>query len=254
MLEQNYPLLEYVVIDGGSDDGSVQIIRRHEEALSHWVSEPDGGQTDALVKGFAVCTGDVLGWLCSDDLLLGGALQRIGMFFAENPQVDWVYGDALWIDARGNPIRPKREIPWSRWVVLFDHNYLAQPSVFWRRSLYDRVGGLDRSWNLSMDADLWLRFARISLPCHLPHYLSCMRDYPEQKTRRFAALRDEEAEALRLREFPGLASLPRLPVRATAKAFRVGMKALAGGYTRSIPGDARSWLQALAIGQRAAAV
>jgi glycosyltransferase involved in cell wall biosynthesis len=247
VLEQAYPALEYLVVDGGSRDETVQRIREHEAQLAWWVSEPDGGQTDALVKGFARCTGEVMGWLCSDDLLLPGALDRVGRYFRDHPEAQWVYGDAIWIDAAGRPLRPKREMPWSRTVFLFDHNYLAQPSVFWRRSLYEKVGGLDRRWNLAMDADLWLRFANVSRPRHLRQYLSCMRYYPEQKTRALKPAGRREDESLRRREAPLLSAWPRWPLRALARSLRVGTKAAWGGYATALPADVRPWLRALEI-------
>ena len=247
VLEQQYPALEYIVVDGASSDGSAETIRSHASQLAYWVSEPDKGQTDALIKGFARCSGEVQGWLCSDDLLLPGALDAVGRFFEAHPEVDWVYGDALWIDAAGAPLRAKREMPWNRTVFLFDHNYLAQPSVFWRRSLFDKAGGLQTDWNLAMDADLWLRFARISRPQHLRQYLSCMRYYPEQKTRALKPAGRREDERLRVREAPRLAALPRWPLRALARSVRVGSKALAGGYGAPVPADVRPWLRALEI-------
>jgi glycosyltransferase involved in cell wall biosynthesis len=247
VLQQNYPNLEYIVIDGGSTDESVHVIRRHAEQLAYWISEPDEGQTHALTKGFDRCTGDVMGWLCSDDLLLSGSLERVGRFFAENPQVDWLFGDALWIDAQGNALRTKKEMPWSRAVFLFDHNYLAQPSVFWRRRLFERVGGLDGRWNLAMDADLWLRFARLSRPQHLSQYLSCMRFYPEQKTRLLKPAGMKEDEALRRREAPRLSKMPRPLMSAAAKVCRIVLKGATGGYTANLPTDASPWLDALKI-------
>lgn len=253
VLEQAYPALEYIVIDGGSRDGSTEVVRRHAERLAYWVSEPDAGQTDALAKGFARSTGDVMGWLCSDDLLLPGALDTVGRFFATHPGVDWIYGDALWIDAQGRPLRPKREMGWSSTVFLFDHNYLAQPSVFWRRGLYERAGGLQREWNLAMDADLWLRFARLSRPQHVQRYLSCMRYYPEQKTRALKPAGRKEDELLRRREAPRLSGLPRAPLRLLARGLRLGMKAARGGYTARVPADCLPWLRGLEIGQRVAA-
>ena len=247
VIDQRYPRLEYIVVDGGSKDGSVEIIRAYSHKLAHWVSEPDRGQTDALVKGFARSTGEVLGWICSDDLLLPGALEAVGRYFADHPQVDWVYGDAIWIDAKGAPIRAKREMPWSRHVFLFDHNYLAQPSVFWRRRLYDAAGGLNPNFNLAMDSDLWLRFSRIATPEHLPQYLSCLRSYPEQKTLALRPAGRREDELLRTREAPALAALPRAPMRALAKAFRVVSKSLVGGYTARVPAHLLPWLRQLEI-------
>jgi glycosyltransferase involved in cell wall biosynthesis len=247
VLDQCYPALDYLVIDGGSKDESVPIIRGQESKLAYWVSEPDRGQTDALVKGFAKCKGEIMGWLCSDDLLLPGALEAVGKYFAEHPDVQWVYGDAIWIDAQGAPIRTKREMPWNRNVFLFDHNYLAQPSVFWRRSLYDAAGGLNQSFNLAMDSDLWLRFARIARPAHLSRYLSCMRYYPEQKTRALKPAGRKEDELLRVRESPSLAALPRAPMRVLAKAQRVAAKAMAGGYTARVPAHLLPWLRQMEI-------
>lgn len=229
VLDQDYPGLEYIVIDGGSSDSSVDTIRRHGYRLAYWVSEPDHGQSDALIKGFARARGDIQGWLCSDDLLLPGALHAVATFFAGHPGVDAVYGDALWIDAIGNCLRPKKEPGFHRLAFLFDHNYIPQPSMFWRRSLYEKVGGLDPNFHLAMDADLWERFSRVTKIGHIPRYLSCMRYYPEQKTR---ALRPQgRVEDALLRERSALTRWPMLPIwRALARCQRIATKALAGGY------------------------
>jgi glycosyltransferase involved in cell wall biosynthesis len=237
VLRQGYPSLEYLVIDGGSRDGSVDIIREYAPQLAYWVSEKDAGQTDALIKGFERSSGEIMGWLCSDDLLLPGALQAVGEFFQRHPDVDMVYGDALWVDAQGAPLRAKKEIPWDRFIFLFDHNYLAQPSAFWRRRLYERCGGLDRRLHLTMDSDLWLRFSRQTQPVHLPQYLSCMRFYAEQKTRALKGSGRREDEALRRREAPYLASLPRAPLHSIARLKRWIAKALAGGYGARVPSE-----------------
>jgi glycosyltransferase involved in cell wall biosynthesis len=243
VLDQGYPWLDYVVIDGGSRDGSVDIIRRHADALAYWVSEPDEGQTDALIKGFRHCDGDVLGWLCSDDLLLPGALRTVAAYFAAHPEVAAVYGDALWIDGEGRFLRPKREMAFSRFVLLHDHNYIPQPSMFWRRSLYEAVGGLDARFDLAMDADLWERFSAHGRIAHIPVYLSCMRYYPNQKTRarRGDALREDAA--IRARD---TARGHRPDLRLVARAMRVAAKLRAGGYAAAVPNEHLQWLQRVA--------
>ena len=230
VLDQRYANLEYIVIDGGSSDESAAVIRSRQDALSYWVSEPDRGQTHALIKGFSRASGEIQGWLCSDDLLLPGALARVARFFGDHPDVDAVYGDSLWIDAGGDYIRPKREMRFSRFVLLFDHNYISQPSMFWRRRLYQRVWGLDPHFNLAMDADLWERFSRHTRIAHLPAYLSCMRYYAEQKTRALRPQGRLEDAAIRARS--PLARFPRLaPVlRGLARAQRIVGKGMAGGY------------------------
>jgi glycosyltransferase involved in cell wall biosynthesis len=244
VLSQNYPALEYIVIDGGSTDGSEDILRRYQSQLTYWTSEPDEGQTDALIKGFNWATGEILGWLCSDDLLLPGTLHAIGEFFARHPDEDVAYGDALWIDGEGRFLRPKKEMPFNRFVFLYDHNYIPQPSMFWRRSLYQAVGGLDRSFNLAMDGDLWERFARQRRIAHLPHYLSCMRFYPEQKTRALRPRARAENATLRMRH-GGVSKERWYPLlHPCARAMRAVLKALHGGYGARVPPHQLQWLQA----------
>jgi len=245
VLNQNYPDLEYVVIDGNSTDESVDVIRRHESKLASWVSEPDAGQTDALIKGFDRTDGEIMGWLCSDDLLLPGALQAVGEFFARNPHEMAVYGDALWIDGDGQFLRPKREMPFSRFVFLYDHNYIPQPSMFWRRSLYRQVGGLNRTFNLAMDGDLWDRFAQHTRIAHVRRYLSCMRCYPEQKTRALRPKAMRENAALRIRRSGQITESLYPVLYPCAKALRVAIKALRGGYGASVPDEHLAWLKEL---------
>lgn len=251
VLEQGYADLEYLVIDGGSTDDSVATLRRYERQLAYWVSEPDRGQTDALIKGFRRSSGEVLGWLCSDDLLLPGALQAIGEFFARHPQVQAVYGDSLWVDGAGHLLRAKKEIPFNRFVFLYDHNYIPQPSMFWRRSLYQAVGGLDVDFNLAMDGDLWERFSSRTSIAHLPRYLSCMRFYPEQKTRNLRPQARREDATIRHRHalhrrtawfYPALHLL--------ARVTRVLMKIVCGGYTARVPRQHAQWLRRQAMEAR----
>lgn len=234
VLEQENANVEYIVMDGGSTDNSVDVIRRHQDRLAYWVSEKDKGQTDALIRGFDKASGDIMGWLCSDDLLLPGALELVARYFEEHPEVDAVYGDSLWIDGDGNFIRPKKEMGFRRLAFLFDHNYISQPSMFWRRSLYEKVGGLDARFNLAMDADLWERFSQHTKIAHIPAYLSCMRYYPEQKTRAMHGRSLQEYDEIRSRSSVPMRAL--WPVlRLVGRTERVLCKLANGGYGARAP-------------------
>lgn len=257
VLAQHYPALEYIVVDGGSDDGSKDIIERHAHRLAWWVSEPDGGQTDALIKGFAHARGEICGWLCSDDLLLPNALQRVGEYFRDHPEVDAVFGDSLWIDANGAPLKPKREMPFNRFVFLHGYNYVPQPSTFWRRRLYEQVGGLTPGFDVAMDNDLWEKFSRHSRIAHMPAYLSCMRYYLEQKTTapHMRQRGTHEGNSVMLRGSTLARAAARQPLlkpalQVAARIMRVAQKAVAGGYTARVPDELLPWLKAHATDER----
>jgi glycosyltransferase involved in cell wall biosynthesis len=201
VLDQGYPRLEYIVQDGGSTDGTVDILRHHAASLVHCESAPDRGQAHALNLGFRHATGDILAYLNSDDLLLPGALAKVARFFAAHPGVDVVYSHRLVIDT------DDREI--GRWIlpahdnaVLVWQDYIPQETLFWRRRLWERVGGcLDESFQFALDWDLLLRFrdagARfVRLPC----FLGAFRVHAEQKTSaRFEELYEPEVSRLRER-------------------------------------------------------
>jgi glycosyltransferase involved in cell wall biosynthesis len=223
--------LEIIVVDGGSRDGSVEILRHHARRLAHCVSEPDRGQTHALIKGFAAATGDVLGWLCSDDLLEPNTVREVLDYFATRQAAEFVFGDGVWIDRQSRVIGPKREIPYSKFIWMYDHNYIPQPSAFWRRSLYEKVGGLNEEFQLAMDGDLWARFAEVTRPHHVRRMWSRMRRYPEQKNQRLRARSDFEDTIIRRRSiaWPNR-GLPLSAARAVAKAMRVACKLAMGCY------------------------
>lgn len=230
VLDQGYPNLEYIIIDGGSDDGSAEIIESYSDRLAHWVSEPDEGQTDALAKGFGRATGEIMGWLCSDDLHEPHTLHEVATNFLENPARQAVYGDSLWIDAEDHPIRPKKEIGFNRFIWMYDYNYLPQPSTFWRRGIYERVGGLNPDFDLAMDADLWARFAEVADLHHVPRPWSRMRFYPEQKNLRLRERSDREDALIRSRYLPEESPHSRRLKRTAAKGLRVALKLSRGAY------------------------
>jgi len=230
VLEQRYPRLEYIVIDGASTDGSVDVIRRYANELAYWASEPDGGQTDALIKGFARATGDIQCWMNSDDLLEPGSLHEVARFFETHPQARVVYGDATWIDANGRPLKRKREHGFSRFVWMYDHNYIPQPSTFWRRDLYEEVGGLDPRFDYSMDADLWIRFAQVTAMYHTNRVWSRERIYPEQKNQRWRTRCDAEDLLIRRRYLGDERPWSRRAKALVAKGMRVTWKMALGSY------------------------
>jgi glycosyltransferase involved in cell wall biosynthesis len=201
ILDQNYPNLELIVIDGGSKDESPEIIRRYESQIEFWRSEPDGGQTQGIIKGMAHATGEILCFLNSDDLFEPGALTEVGEYFAAHPDVDAVYGDTLWIDADGKPLRPQREIPFNRFIWLYTYNYVPGMSMFWRRSIYERAGGFNPEYQLAFDADLWIRFSDHGKIGHVKRQWSRMRFYLEQKNRRLREASDREEMHIRSRYF-----------------------------------------------------
>ncbi len=231
VLNQEYPNLEYIVIDGASTDGSVDIIRRYAGHLAYWVSEPDEGQTDALIKGFSRATGNIFCYLNSDDLFEPGTLREVAKFFLEHRKARAVYGDSIWIDVEGRPIKPKKEHPFNRFIWLYDYDFIPQPSTFWRRDIYEKVGGLDPAFQLAMDADLFIRFAEVAPICHVPRIWSRMRLYPEQKNQRLRAQSNQEDLIIRRRYgVRNELTVSWLVRRALAKGMRVSWKLALGCY------------------------
>jgi len=168
VLGQDYPNLEYIIVDGGSTDGSVDIIRRYADRLAWWVSEKDRGQTDAINKGFAKAKGDVLAWLNSDDTYEPHAVTEAVAFLRSRPEVGLVYGEANLIDESGGVIGrfPAAQTDYKRLRRGYVH--IPQQAAFWRADLWKKVGPLDPSFYFAMDYDLWVRLARISRLEYLP--------------------------------------------------------------------------------------
>jgi len=191
VIDQNYPNLEYIIIDGGSNDASIEIIRKYAQYIAYWVSEKDLGQSDAIAKGFDRSTGEILAWLNSDDQYLPDTLFKIGKYFCENPTVDIVYGDYFLLFPDGSR-KLKKKIDFDYSIALYSYLMIPQPSAFWCRDIYVNSGGVDRSLFYAMDYDLFLRMAKIGRIGHLREPLSLFRLHSSSKS--VASMNRFEAE------------------------------------------------------------
>ena len=182
VLEQDYENIEYIVIDGGSDDGSRAIIEQYADRLAYWVSEPDKGQTDAINKGFAQAKGEILAWLNSDDTYQPGAISAAVAFLQAHHEVGLVYGDANFIDEHGRVIGqfPAAQTDLARLRRGYVH--IPQQAAFWRAELWQQVGPLDPSFYFAMDYDLWVRLAGVGKVHYHPRPWANFRLHSDAKT------------------------------------------------------------------------
>ena len=167
VLNQDYPNIEYWVIDGGSTDNSLEIIRQYEPKLAGWVSEKDRGQADGVNKGFAKATGEIIGWLNSDDLYYQGAVSAAVEAFRQNPEASFVFSDVESIDEHGIAFNKMHYGDWKL-ADLMTLRIIGQPGVFMRREVLEQAGYLDLSYNYLLDVQLWLRMAAIAEPNYVP--------------------------------------------------------------------------------------
>jgi hypothetical protein len=207
VLDQNYPALRYTVQDGGSTDRTQAILGGFGKTVS-WVSTGDNGQADAINRGFARIEGDIMGWLNSDDMLLPGSLDYVARFFKARPDVDVVYGHRVCIDEAdkdiGRIILPRHDPETIKWM-----DYIPQETMFWRRRVWDKLGGVDPQFQYAMDWDFILRAHAEGFRFYrLPRFLGCFRVYDAQKTTSQIDVGNAESETLRLR-YLGRATSPR---------------------------------------------
>jgi len=183
VLEQDYPNIEYIIIDGGSTDNSVEVIKKYEGRLAVWVSEPDKGQTDAINKGFARAKGEILAWINSDDTYQPGAVSEAVKFLGENPEAAMVYADCNYIDEQGRVIGKfaSRQTDYARLRRGYAH--IPQQTMFFRAKYWKELGPLDPSFYFAMDYELWVRLARHAPLMYLPgHTWANFRMHTSSKT------------------------------------------------------------------------
>ncbi len=235
--------LEYLVLDGGSTDGSAEILRRHEGRLRYRI-EPDTGQANAVNEGLREAAGEVVGWLNSDDLLYPGALARVAAAFRARPGLVWLHGRCEIVDEEDRPIR--------RWVSAYKdfrcrrysrrsllvENFVSQMTVFWRRSAHDRIGWLDEGLRYAFDYEFWLRLAELGDPVYLPERIAAFRWYATSKSGgNFERQFQEDAEAFRRHAPPGLLlrahkRLRTAQITAAYRILRAGRALFTAGRAR----------------------
>lgn len=177
ILEQGYPNLEYIIIDGGSTDGTVDIIRKYESQLAYWVSEPDKGMYDALQKGFNRSTGEIMGWLNADDLYFKGCLFHIANVFCNHKEINWLTGCHVGIDEDGIITRCGPCKKFNKYQFLMrDYMWIAQESTLWRRSLWETTGShISVELHAAGDFELWLRFIQNDILYYVENCIGMFR-------------------------------------------------------------------------------
>ena len=235
ILRQGYPGLEYYVLDGGSTDDTVEILKSYGNRF-RWISGPDKGQTAAINRGWQETSGEIITWVNSDDLLHPGALEKVAAFFRAHPEIDWIYGDCDYIDAQGGFLHsyPVRPYSFSS-LLLAEVNYIPQPATFLRRRVFEKVGLLDESLAYIMDLDYWLRAGVQHTAAYIPENLACLRLHPSSKS--LSGLARFPAEFVRV--YQRLFEQPGLP--PAVQALRKRGMALA--YHRAA--DAAFWANCL---------
>jgi glycosyltransferase involved in cell wall biosynthesis len=189
VLNQNYPNLDFIVIDGGSTDGTVEVIQKYSKHLSYWISEPDNGQSDALNKGFARATGSIFGWLNSDDLYTPGAFESVAAALTESPDKRVVHGDYLFIDTGDRTIGYQYGFDFDLNQFKYEGFHIWAQAMFWRREVHNRFGGFDLRLHENMDSQMIIEFGineGEAAFLRVPVALGCFRRHPNQKTQTFS--------------------------------------------------------------------
>lgn len=182
VLNQNYPKLEYIIIDGGSTDGSVEIIKKYDKYLTFWVSEKDNGQADAIRKGFARATGEILAWINSDDTYLPGTFLKVAKAFIKNPKVDLIFGNIFFINSQDQYVGELRFTKFNFSTLIYEGGNLHQTGAFWKKNIYDTIGGINSGYTFCMDFDFFCRVAEKGSIIFIRDYLANFRIHKEAKS------------------------------------------------------------------------
>jgi glycosyltransferase involved in cell wall biosynthesis len=246
VLDQDYPRLEYIVIDGGSTDGSLELIQRYAPRLAHWVSEPDLGQADAINKGFAVARGAVFAWLNSDDVYRPGAVSEAVAYLTSHPEIGMVYSQAFYIDEAGAPIARYPAGPTDHRGLRRGITTIPQQTTFFRSRVWRIVGPLDPAFYYAMDYDLWVRLSAVSPLAFVPRVWAGFRIHDLSKSRREASRCWPEMMRVHFRDGGGRLSIlyakslvrrvvePIMPWRLTLRRWRFSLEGSHEGKTDGV--------------------
>jgi glycosyltransferase involved in cell wall biosynthesis len=250
VLSQTYSRIEYFVCDGGSQDGTLEIIRRYSDRLAWWCSERDRGQSDAINKGWHRASGDILAYLNSDDLLLPGAIEHVVRAFRSSESIGVVHGDWIYVDEKGGELGlgRGRSADFKRLLRHGQIRYIAQPASFYRASVLRRVGLIDEGLHYAMDYDLLLRLAKGSRLIHLPIPLAGFRLHETAKTTAFTERHWEETLAVQRRHGSKYLSKQRL-LYWRYRAFATLPDPLKMWFRR-LRNSSKDWPILRAVGQR----
>ena len=243
MLAQQYPNLEYIIIDGGSTDGSLDIIRKYESQLTFWKSEPDRGMYDAINKGFAQSSGEVMGWISATDLLHAGSLFVVGSVFRTFPEVEWITGRPTGFSDDGMAVETLKLRQWSRMPFLAGANrYIQQESTFWRRSLWERAGSrVDDSRRSASDFELWVRFFRYAKLYAVDALIGGFRSHPDslglQNLEDCHGIQDDIIE----KELASMKNVAFLKLFRAVSARALRTPGVAKPWSKAVIGVLRNW-------------
>ncbi len=210
VLSQTRSKFEFLIIDGGSTDETLSVIREYESSISYWVSESDSGQSDAINKGFLRSSGEIVAWLNADDYYLPRAFDSVVDAYRADPSAPFYFGDGLRVDETGEVIAnffPTDTLAFDRQALIMGLNYILQPSTFINRRALEQVGYLDTGLHYGLDSDLWMRLSGLGVPRVVPSVLAATREYATTKTASGSFARIEELRMISMK-YSGLPITP----------------------------------------------
>lgn len=197
VLDQGYPNLEYIILDAGSTDNSVDIIKKYSSLITYWESKPDKGQADAIYRGFEMASGEIIAWINSDDYYLPGSLHAVGEYYQNNPETHWLIGNGIIVNEEGKELLRCFTLPVTFDRIIFYGAPFIQPSMFFSRKTFFSCGGFERTMKFSFDLDLILNFAKIGPANQIKEFLSAFRYHTQSKTSTLNSTRLHESGYIR---------------------------------------------------------